>query len=301
MSYNWLTSFEQPAPGLLLGPASSPERYELVEEIHGAHHPRIKQKDAPMVWMAKEKQSGDLVAIKILCLFGRPELYPLCEAQALWNLVGHLFTLTGKHVFVPSPHPGQAHCITILDFFLFPSEKAFFNSVSNNFDFAEPGDWKTASAEQLLLRHAEYNRSQCTAVDIWAVGNVTSLLLFNKNLAFGNLAIKPVYPLYKSPLERWGASPAVMVSLASLEPEVEWPAFLSESGEVDYASNYPFNFSGIEPVATLQERIEAEEKVTDPEEARQLRSCLRACWTLDPYKRPTAKELLEHEWLRGVE
>jgi hypothetical protein len=45
----------------------------------------------------------------------------------------------------------------------------------------------------------------------------------------------------------------------------------------------------------------AEGKVTDPGEFEQLYSLLKACWTLDADKRPSAKELLEYEWMRGVE
>jgi serine/threonine protein kinase len=58
---------------------------------------------------------------------------------------------------------------------------------------------------------------------------------------------------------------------------------------------------GIARSPSLRQRIGKEGRVTDPEEVEQLHSFLKACWTLDAQKRPSARELLEHEWLRGVE
>jgi hypothetical protein len=58
--------------------------------------------------------------------------------------------------------------------------------------------------------------------------------------------------------------------------------------------------TGIPPYPSLRQRIEKEGKVTDSEEVEQLHSFLKACWTLDAVKRPSAKELLKHKWLRGV-
>ncbi|GAA5855210.1 hypothetical protein JCM8547_008987 [Rhodosporidiobolus lusitaniae] len=386
MSHSWLLSSTRPAAGLLLGPASSPERYELVEELHGQHHPVIEQKYAPEVWMAKEKQ----------------------YVPKLWTVAGHSRSQTGGTPFRPSTHPGQAHCVRILHSFALPVEPGkaiteshrwwnmwscamalellgpsladwqkaraslffpsplvrrlvkqlllavdylhtglgqdaighssisldnlllrecytqdelkedkpaaspFLKLVGFNFSlfihdtgngwYTEPGDWKAASAEQRLLSKAMYNESPVPPVDIWAVGQVTSLLMFGKNLAFdcgseGQFSDATV----PAQLKIWGSPPHKVVALASLDPEAGWPAFLSEANDQDCDPDYPFNLPGVEPVATLQERIEAQGKVTDPDEVKQLTTFLQACWTLDPFKRAAAKDLLKHEWLRGVE
>lgn len=83
------------------------------------------------------------------------------------------------------------------------------------------------------------------------------------------------------------SSPAIRPSPPSRQPPYP-PSPLADAGD-------PLKFP------PLRQRIEAEGKVTDPEEVDSLFSFLKACWTLDPEKRPSAKELLEHEWLRRVE
>ncbi|GAA5982645.1 hypothetical protein JCM11641_002322 [Rhodosporidiobolus odoratus] len=409
MLHNWLTSSELPVAGLLLGPASSPERYELIKELHGPRHPVIEEEDAPVVWEARERHSGKFVAIKILRSLAHDSRHTLDEATQLWRVAGYNSLQTGSPPLIPSAHPGQAHCLVILDSFALPlaagtplsaeltswdvgdcavvlelvgptlaqwqkarpspffplplvrrlvkqlllaviylhdglSEDAighasitldnlllrefcseddlkrdkpavspflklggFNHSVSvksaRDHWYTRPGDWVAASAEQLLLSDAQYKESPVRPIDVWAVGQVASLLLFARNLALEGLSLADEGNSSPPELRVWGLPPSEVITLASLDPEAAWPRFFSEANvqERVHASNYPFNLPSVKPVETLQERIDAEGKVTDPDERKQLGSFLRACWTLDPYNRPTAKELLEHKWLLGVE
>ncbi|BGP15730.1 hypothetical protein JCM10213_007975 [Rhodosporidiobolus nylandii] len=179
--------------------------------------------------------------------------------------------------------------------------QSFWAEGAGDYYYPQPGDWKVASAEQLLLVVNNGNCPPARAVDIWAVGIVASLLLFNKNLSFHGFNAVPRYPGYTSRLDFWSVSPDVVLSLASLAPEAGWPSSLDEAlcgGSAD--PDFPFNLPAVVPLPSIQQRIEAENRLSDPRDVEQLTSFLRASWTLDPYKRPSAKELLEHEWLRGV-
>ncbi|GAA5968912.1 hypothetical protein JCM11641_000779 [Rhodosporidiobolus odoratus] len=68
-----------------------------------------------------------------------------------------------------------------------------------------------------------------------------------------------------------------------------------------YGIGHCVSIPGVQPLPPLEERIEAQGRIQDPVEVKQLASFLKACWVLDPFHRPKAKQLLEHEWLRGVE
>ncbi|GAA5938829.1 hypothetical protein JCM10213_006128 [Rhodosporidiobolus nylandii] len=180
--------------------------------------------------------------------------------------------------------------------------QSFWAFGEGNHCYPQPGDWKVASAEQLLLCLNNGNYPPARAVDIWAVGILASLLLFDKNLSLHGFDAAVRHPGYTNRLDFWSVSPDIVLSLASLAPEAGWPSSLDEAlcgGSAD--PDFPFNLPGVVPLPSIQQRIEAENRLSDPRDVEQLTSFLRACWTLDPYKRPSAKELLEHEWLRGVE
>lgn len=136
-----------------------------------------------------------------------------------------------------------------------------------------------------------------------------SWLIFNRDLAM----------YYRDTIRVRG-----LHALASLYPDEPWPETLSYGY---YCSDDPCAFSFLfsppssinstqhwqprvitlengsitPPLPPLRQRMETEGKVTKPDEFEQLYSFLKACWTLDPKVRPSAKDLLEHEWLRGVE
>ncbi|BGP47710.1 hypothetical protein JCM10450v2_003575 [Rhodotorula kratochvilovae] len=132
------------------------------------------------------------------------------------------------------------------------------------------------------------NAGPADAHDSWAVGVITSLLLFNKDLAH----LVPVeaqenYERRRSSrfcveagIPPWHVTGEGIVDLASLDPEAGWPAWFatSDSGDPDITGYTDFTC-----------------------EADSLASFLRACWTLNPFEQPRMKELLAHEWLRGVE
>ncbi|BGP15702.1 hypothetical protein JCM10213v2_003691 [Rhodosporidiobolus nylandii] len=172
--------------------------------------------------------------------------------------------------------------------------QSFWAFGEGNHCYPQPGDWKVASAEQLLLCLNNGNYPPARAVDIWAVGILASLLLFDKNLSLHGFDAAVRHPGYTNRLDFWSVSPDIVLSLASLAPEAGWPSSLDEA-------LCGVNLPGVVPLPSIQQRIEAENRLSDPRDVEQLTSFLRACWTLDPYKRPSAKELLEHEWLRGVE
>ncbi|GAA5988020.1 hypothetical protein JCM11641_002132 [Rhodosporidiobolus odoratus] len=192
-----------------------------------------------------------------------------------------------------SAHPGQAHCLTILDSFALPVEaaKPFLGDVTSRdmrdcaavlelvgpslaqwqrarpspffplllaspstisscetvtlggFNFAvsvqstgdhcytRPGDWDAASAETLLLADAQYHGEfPVRPVDIWAVGGVTSLLLFARNLA---LEVPPSLADERHSSSRgpkvWGLPACEVIALASLDPDAGWPSFFSDA------------------------------------------------------------------------
>lgn len=137
----------------------------------------------------------------------------------------------------------------------------------------------------------------------------TSRLLFDRNLA----------------LDGTGGGAKMEHTLAALFPGEEWPEQLVYGYGVDREPcTFPCSISSsllLSPalriktdssshragtnldsdgkcLPTLRQRIEATGKVTDPKEAEQLHSFLKACWTLNSYKRPSAKEVLKHVWLR---
>ncbi|GAA6013955.1 hypothetical protein JCM10207_000184 [Rhodosporidiobolus poonsookiae] len=159
---------------------------------------------------------------------------------------------------------------------------------------------QTAAPEQLLLYEGYGSYGPARAADIWAVGVVVSLLLFNKHLAFDNLDFSWQRINLRDPLTRYNVKPEVIVSLASLNKEEPWPDSYMDSLRLYPDPGYPFDIPGVEPMPTLRERVEAQGKIDNPAEVDKLVSFLRACWTLDPYTRPSAKELLQHEWLEGV-
>ncbi|BGP15709.1 hypothetical protein JCM10213_006121 [Rhodosporidiobolus nylandii] len=187
--------------------------------------------------------------------------------------------------------------------------------------YREPGDYSIASPEQLLLCKSYGGWGSASAVDIWAAGVMvllqlelallaeltllcvqTSDLLFARNLALNGNNPRSRCEQTNHPLNDYSASREIVLSLASLDPEEGWPLFFEKAVLVEAPNpRYPFNLPGVVPLPSLQQRIEAESRFSDRRDIGQLTSFLRACWTLDPYKRPSAKELLEHEWLGGVE
>ncbi|GAA5968978.1 hypothetical protein JCM11641_000797 [Rhodosporidiobolus odoratus] len=168
--------------------------------------------------------------------------------------------------------------------------------------YRDPGSRRIRSAEQLLLEQSYGDFGLTSALDIWAIGVVTSLLLFDKNLALNGHQAKVVLCDYVDPLRRYSTTSEVVVALASIDPEAGWPRWFEESILVkEPDTRFPFSLPGVHPLPPLEERVEAEGRNQDPAEVKQLASFLKACWVLDPEKRPSAKQLLEHEWLRGVE
>ncbi|GAA6039880.1 hypothetical protein JCM8097_006778 [Rhodosporidiobolus ruineniae] len=165
-----------------------------------------------------------------------------------------------------------------------------------------PADWTTASPEQLLLNASYGGYGLPSASDVWAIGAVVSLLLFDSNLALNGFDPDVHYPRHDGPLSHWSTSSEVVLSLASLDPSGGWPNFFDEMSARLETLPPPLDVPGVEPMPTLRERVEAAAGADlDAVEREKLTSFLQMCWTLDPQKRAGTKELLTHEWLEGVE
>ncbi|GAA5919518.1 hypothetical protein JCM6882_004759 [Rhodosporidiobolus microsporus] len=129
-----------------------------------------------------------------------------------------------------------------------------------------------------------------------------SRLLFNKNLTSSGLDLS-FHRLGDGPLEQWSVNPEVVVSLASLAPEDGWPSFFDSaagpSPDFSSYSDFPFYLPDVTPLPSIRERILSEPAAAtfSSSEIDLLTSFLQACWTLNPYKRPSAKDLLEHEFV----
>ncbi|GAA5877939.1 hypothetical protein JCM8547_007089 [Rhodosporidiobolus lusitaniae] len=388
-----------PAAGMVLGPASEPDRYELVEELHGPDHFYLSEEKAPRVWLGRTKD----VSRSYTATSAHPSLTQ--EQPPRYKELQY-----GGAPLNASSHPGQTHCISVIDsfnltwgngdpypedadpfsggdaavvlelvgptladwqkqrpspFFPLPLARRLVKQILLALDYLhrepedisgnplghagillddlllrerytpddlkedEPAsspflklvgfgsayeapipedlislrvaDSQSAAPEQLLLQHADGYEAPGRAVDIWSVGVLTSRLLFNRNLSLNGARRVFWQPTWKNQLASWSAHPKVVVALASLDPDSEWPPYFWQVYRRQVVPGFPFDDATVKPVANLQKRIKKEKKVTDPDDARQLASFLQACWTLDPFKRPTTKELLEHEWLRGVE
>ncbi|GAA5968936.1 hypothetical protein JCM11641_000784 [Rhodosporidiobolus odoratus] len=273
---------------------------------------------------------------------------------------------------LPSGHPGQQHCIRILDFFALPwpggpeipeegdpaehyaegvvvleragpSLAAWQRAQANPFvsipivrkiirqvllaldylhdglpgygiehtarwiedsgcePYRSAGSRQVIAAEQVLLCDSYRSFGLTRALDIWAVGVIASLLILNNNLAWNDLEPRLVNAEYSDPLKHYSTTPEVVIALASINPEAGWPQWFEEA--TLYQNNvagFSFSLPGVHPLPPLEQRIKAEGKIQDSAEVKQIASRLRSCWVLDPEKRPRAKELLEHEWLKGV-
>ncbi|GAA5834715.1 hypothetical protein JCM11251_003641 [Rhodosporidiobolus azoricus] len=240
---------------------------------------------------------------------------------------------------VPSRHAGRVHCVAILDSFLFPPpfegeirllpsyHQAAFTTWSAEEDlhvkltdfsealdsrhsadsiYHEPSDWADPAPEQLLLDLA-HRFGRAEKGDIWQVGVLICHLLFDKNLTTIDLDLSyQRFGAESGPLERWNVKPEVIISLASLNPDQGWPSFFDTAGnphpEFSGYSDFPFYLDGIKPHPSIRDRILAESASSSlsPSDVELLSSFLKACWTLNPYKRPSAGELLEHEFLGGI-
>ncbi|BGP39642.1 hypothetical protein JCM10449v2_003593 [Rhodotorula kratochvilovae] len=185
-------------------------------------------------------------------------------------------------------------------------------------DAFHDGHYHTLSSEMIdtpehwFMNYGE-DAGPADAHDSWAVGIITSLLLFNQDLAH-LVPVENQQQFQRSRSSRfcreggipgWNVTDEGIIDLASLDPDAGWPTWFatSDAEKPDYSgyTDFPFFLSGVARMPNIRERIEATQLVPDAGEADSLASFLRACWTLNPFKRPRAKELLAHEWLRGVE
>ncbi|GAA5975004.1 hypothetical protein JCM11641_006799 [Rhodosporidiobolus odoratus] len=242
MSHNLLESYERPVAGLLLGPATSPERYELIKALHGPRHPVIVEEDAPAVWEARDRQSGRLVAVKSFRSLAHDSRHPLDEAAILWQVAGYDGSQAGSLPLIPSAHPGQAHCLTIFDSLV----KQLLLAV----DYLHDGLSHDAIAHASITLDNVFLRDRDTQDELKQDKPTDSPFL--KLGGFNSGALVDEGDSGPPELRVWGLPPSQVVTLASLDPEATWPSLFSEA-------------------------------------------------TVHPYTRPPAKELLEHEWLKGVE
>ncbi|GAA5901699.1 hypothetical protein JCM6882_006045 [Rhodosporidiobolus microsporus] len=167
-----------------------------------------------------------------------------------------------------------------------------------------PSDWDLSSPELMLTGACYGDFGPPRATDIWQLGLITSFLLFNKDLTLPGLAARDqVYSpvTHDHAVDHFPLSREAVLSLASLDRDAGWPKFFDETNLFEHNPNYPFNLPGVVPLPSLRERIEAEGVLSDSREVDLVTSFLGACWTLDPYKRASAKELLEGEFIKGVE
>ncbi|GAA6014013.1 hypothetical protein JCM10207_000206 [Rhodosporidiobolus poonsookiae] len=395
-----LWSLQTPTAGALLGSAGEPPRYILLKQLHGPHHVWRTEDKAPEVWSARSLRTDEIVAVKLLPAESQvADTHLMMEALPLWRVAGYTDLQPPDTPTKLSSHPGQKHCIRILDAFALPEsdgkrptepdeadqpyacddavlalelvgpslavwqnarpspffsldlarrlvkqvllaidylhEKVPVETITHcaakqleqdapvpdpqiklvgfgcahgNYHedpeperWIQPGSWDSASPEQLLLFSGYGIMSPVKAIDIWAVGVITSRLLFNRNLAVQDFDLTLRLAHFTDELDWWSVSSHVVLSLASLQPEKGWPEYLDRAGHRPRTPNYPFNVPGVTPLPTLRERVEAHGKIDDPAELDKLVTFLGACWTLDPYTRPSAKKLLQHEWLQGVE
>ncbi|BGP47709.1 hypothetical protein JCM10450v2_003574 [Rhodotorula kratochvilovae] len=165
------------------------------------------------------------------------------------------------------------------------------------------------STPEHCFMHYSESAGPADAHDIWAVGIAASRLLFNQDLS--SLAAVPSsrspdsHELAKTPFVKCrNPLDDEIVNYASLDPTAGWPKHFATSGdpspEYEGASRFPFHLPGVSRMSNIRERVEATQLIPDSD-LDSLVSFLRACWTLNPFKRPGAKELLAHEWLSGVE
>ncbi|BGP47748.1 hypothetical protein JCM10450v2_003613 [Rhodotorula kratochvilovae] len=182
----------------------------------------------------------------------------------------------------------------------------------DDLSYHSPNSRATAAPEHRFMNYRE-RAGPADAHDIWAVGVMVSLLLFNQDIS--RLVPRSSYKGYRRPynsrfvveggMEVHHLPDEVIIDYASLDPDAGWPTWFSTSDsddpDITGYTDFPFFLSGVSRMPNIRERIEATQLVPDGGEADSLASFLRACWTLNPFKRPKAKELLAHEWLRGVE
>ncbi|GAA6013949.1 hypothetical protein JCM10207_000182 [Rhodosporidiobolus poonsookiae] len=389
---------ETPQPGMLVGRLRDTRRFELLKRLNDP-------KEKRSAWQAQDSTNGQHVLVEIVPIDLTPDESVFeREGTFLWKLAGY------KEPFPPTTppradlHPGQRHCIAIVDAFSLPhplegddEDEAFDGAVvtellgpslrewqqrrptpffaietvrqvavqlllvldhlhasfaSDNGRIAHlgvsldslrlatfveqeqleqdkpadllqlklgsfgsairdgrlgedmhhwPANLQTAAPEQLLLYEGYGRYGPARAADIWAVGAVVSLLLFNKHLVLDDIDVSWLNDDQREKIRLYSTSAEVIISLASLNKDQCWPDFYTDSMLHNSDPGYPFNVPGVEPMPTLRERVEAEGKINNPAEVDKLVSFLGACWTLDPYTRPSAKELLQYEWLAGVE
>ncbi|GAA5901669.1 hypothetical protein JCM6882_006036 [Rhodosporidiobolus microsporus] len=309
-----------------VGPAGTRERYELLEQLGDDSESLWSPAEAPSVWRARDTLKERFVAIKIVRRNSKhPEPIEEGEGWKLWRMAGHAEAQREPAPVINYGYPGQAHCAFAwaTSFFRLMSSShhpstalklrrsSFADSVLYQMDdlyYHAPGNLATATPEQRLLGTQADQFGEAAPADIWAVGVVISQLLFDKNLARDGID-QSLYSSGFPLLEQWHVRPAEVVNLASLHPEAGWPAFFDTAKSADYPadtsaySDFPFYLPAITPLPSIRERILAEPAATSfsPSEVDLLTSFLRACWTLNPYKRPLAKDLLEDEFVRDVE
>ncbi|GJN88994.1 hypothetical protein Rhopal_001965-T1 [Rhodotorula paludigena] len=97
----------------------------------------------------------------------------------------------------------------------------------------------------------------------------------------------------------------LVVNYASLDPEAPWPRYYYRDGDGKGLrewgnKHFPFDVPGVERLPSIRERVQATRALGNDSEVEGVSSFLRACWTIDPEARPTAAQLLQHEWLQGV-
>ncbi|GAA5834763.1 hypothetical protein JCM11251_003657 [Rhodosporidiobolus azoricus] len=165
------------------------------------------------------------------------------------------------------------------------------------------------SPEQALTFHG-HTHGQAEKGDIWHLGLLLSFLIFDKNLASPD-DLTP-YTFLRSPanealLGQWHVKLEGVVNFASLDPERGWPSFFDTASDLepDFSgySDFPFYLEGVTPGPSIRDRVlaEAASSSLSPSELELLISFLKACWTLNPYTRPSAQDLLRHDFVKGVE
>ncbi|GAA6020948.1 hypothetical protein JCM10207_003199 [Rhodosporidiobolus poonsookiae] len=101
-----LRSGQSAYPGTFVGPAEDPERYQLLELLHGPTHPLLKEDEDASVWKCKETSTGTLRAVKIFsaaCSIGPG---PEVVVHRLWAINGHFGYQPKGTPPRLSPHPG---------------------------------------------------------------------------------------------------------------------------------------------------------------------------------------------------
>ncbi|GAA5834711.1 hypothetical protein JCM11251_003640 [Rhodosporidiobolus azoricus] len=105
----------------------------------------------------------------------------------------------------------------------------------------EPADWQIASPEQMLNGNSYGAFGPPRAADVWAVGVVTSLLLFNKNHAFLDLINDDLFSAIDltDAKEYFPLSHEAIRLLASLDRQAGWPEFFDLVNVLDRENHDP--------------------------------------------------------------